>query len=330
MTTESKPSLLKRAGWVFRLSFYEGGRTGVTTLRSLLKVMVPVMLLMSVLDAWGALPVIAGFFRPIMSLLGLPGNAALVFVSGAAINLYTAVAVAANVPLTIKEITVLAVLCLDFHNIPVECAVQKQSGSGFLSMLVVRLVTAISAALVFNLLIPSTGVWALPAKAAPAKSAAQGWALLRSSLVDNAWVLGKVVVIVLALMIVVEFLRQTGGLRLLTWLMRPLVWLAGLPREAAFTVMASSTLGLAYGAGLVIAEARQGHLTREGQFRTNVFIGTTHSLWEDTGLFAVLGASIWWILLGRLVIGAVAVRVFSALRMLVLRFRPAPEGAAER
>lgn len=328
MTTDNDQlSLLKRAARVAGLSLKLGSRTGLVTLAELLKVMIPVMLVMSALEAWKVLPVLARVFEPVMALLGLPGNAALVFVAGATVNLYTALAVAANVPLTIKQLTVLAILCLDCHNLPVECAVQKKAGNGVFAMIGVRFLTGLAGALVFSWLIPATGGWAAPATTHPAAVAGseEGWAMFRASMISNGYVLLKVIIIVMALMILVELLRQTGGLKLLTWLMRPLVWLAGVPREAAFTVMASSTLGLAYGAGLVIAEAKQGHISREGQFRTNVFIGTTHSLLEDTGLFAVLGASVWCIVLGRLVIGALAVRVFGLAWNMWMRYHPEPE-----
>ena len=318
-------SFVRRAAHTTWLSLTLGSRTGVSTLYTLLKVMVPIMILMAGLEALNVLSALGGFFQPVMGLLGLPGNAALVFVSSATLGLYSAISIAANISLTVKQMTVLAILCLDCHNLPVECAVQRQAGNGVLSMLAVRFFTGLFGALVFFLLIPDGGSWAQPAQSSigqTVQSTATGWDLFRVRLVENGYVLVKVVVIVMALMILVELLRQTGALKLLTWLMRPLVWLAGLPREAAVTVMASSAIGLAYGAGLVIAESKQGRFTRDERFRTNVFIGTTHSLLEDTGLFAVVGASIGWIVLGRLAIGAVAVRIFAFVRSTYLRFYP--------
>lgn len=313
MTKTTRPSILRRALSVLGLSLKDGARMGLRTVASLLVVMVPVIVVMTVLEATGLLPRLAWLFSGAMQLLGLPGDAALVFISGAAVNLYSAVAVAANLSLSFKQMTVLAILCLDAHNLPVECAIQKQAGTGALAMLSVRLLTGFAAALVFSRLIPNTPAWTAPAThaslAAPAERTLA--AFLWAKLLANAIFLGKIVLIVMALMILVELLRRTGALRILTVLMRPVTWLAGLPAEATFTVMASSTLGLAFGAGLVIAEAKRGELTPEGQFRTNVFIGTTHSLLEDTMLFAVIGGSILWIVVGRLAIGGLAVRLFS-------------------
>jgi hypothetical protein len=313
------PSIMTRVLRVTSASVRLGARTGIDTVWRLLKVMVPVMAVMTCLEAFKLLPCVAWLFAPAMKLIGLPGDAALAFITGAAVNLYSAIAVAANVTLTFKQMTILALLCLDCHNLPVECAVQKQAGTGVTVTLVVRFLTGFLGALALFLILPDTGGWtAVATQPAPAPDLT-AWQIIQSRSVANGVLLAKVIGIVMGLMILVEFLRQTGLLKVITWLMRPVTWIAGLPREAAVTVMASSTLGLSYGAGLVIAEAKQGHLSREGQFRTNVFIGTTHSVFEDTLLFMVAGASFVWIFFGRLVLGCVAVRVFAVARWFYLK-----------
>jgi len=329
MSHTCKPSRTSRAWRVLKRSVLVGGRTGLKTSFDLLIVMVPVIVIMTVLEALGALGLIEGVFAPVMELMGLPGNSALVFISGMAINLYTAVAVAANVALTMKQMTVIAVLCQVCHNLPVECAVQKKAGTGVLWMLVVRFVTGILGALALSWIIPETGAWAAVVSRTNSVETLGTWELIGSRAATNGVFLVKIVGIVMALMIAMELLRETGALKVITVLMRPLTWLAGLPKQAGFTVMTSTTLGLAYGAGTVIAEARAGHLSREEQFRTNVFIGTTHSLFEDVALFAVIGASLVWMVVSRLVIGAVAVRLFAVARWALCRRArpPAPADA---
>ena len=322
MPSPGKESRSRRAWRVVKLSFRLGFRSGLATVRMLLAVMIPVIAVMIGLEAFGLLPKVARLFAPFMRVLGLPGDAALVFISGAFVNLYTAVAVAANVALTCKQMTVLAILCLVCHNLPVECAVQKRAGTGIRWMLTVRLVTGFAGALAVHWLIPETGKWLRAAAHAKAAQAVSTRQLLYDRLTGNGVFLLKVVVLVMALMILMELLRQTGVLRMLTVLMRPLTWLAGLPRQTGFSVMTSMTLGLAYGAGTVIAESKQGHLSREEQFRTNVFLGTTHSLFEDTMLFVIIHASALWIVVARLVIGCIAVRLFSFARWLIVnKFR---------
>jgi len=309
----------RRAGRVLKESLWVGGASGLATIRELLVVMIPVIVVMTAIEAFGLLPKIAWLFAPAMRFLRLPGDAALVFISGAFVNLYSAVAVAANISLTVKEITVLALLGLICHNLPVECAVQKKAGTSVWATLAIRLLTGFVGAYAASRLIPETGRWIRSATVAGAAQVLTTRELLWARARGNAVFLAKVVVIVLVLMILMEFLRQTGVLRWVMILLRPVTWLAGLSSRAAFSVVTAATIGLAFGAGTVIAEARRNELSREEQFRANVFMGTTHSLFEDTMLFVILHASVLWIVVVRLAIGCVAVRLFSAARWLYLK-----------
>ena len=321
MSSGERPSRWKRAWRVVKLSVRLGTRMGLVTVKKLLIVMVPVIVAVTVLEGFDLLGHVAGIFAPVMRFLGLPGDAALVYLSGAVVSIYSAVAVAANVALTVKQMTVLAVLCLVCHGLPVECAVQRQAGTGVRTMVAVRVVTAFLAAFLLGRLIPETPKWTQLAARAQTRIVETPTfrEFLQPRLVKNGWFLLKLVVIVMVLMILMELLRQTGVLRVLAVLMRPLTWLAGIPASTGFTVLTSMTIGLAFGAGTVIAEAKRGHLSREEQFRTNVFIGTTHSLFEDTVYFAILGASVPWIVVSRLIIGCVAVRIFSLARRVYLK-----------
>jgi len=324
MSSDDKPSRLRRAWHVVAVSFRVGGRMGLATVWKLLVVMVPVIVAVMLLEGFDVLRHVAGVFRPVMRLLGLPGDAALVFLSGALVSIYSAVAVAANITVTVKQMTVLAVLCLVCHALPIECAVQKQAGTGVRAMTAVRLVMALLGALALYWLIPRGGAWADLARRAQTRitETPTFWEFLTPRLVKNGWLLLKIVVIVMAIMILMELLRRTGVLRVLTVLMRPVTWAAGIPADSGFTVLTSMTIGLAFGAGTVIAESKRGHLSHEEQFRTNVFIGTTHSLFEDTVYWAILGASVLWIVAARLIIGCVAVRLFSLARWGYLKLRP--------
>jgi hypothetical protein len=319
MSANGKESWGRRAWRVVKASLRLGSRSGLATVRELLVVMVPVIVIMTAIEAMGFLPKIAGLFAPAMRFLRLPGDAALVFISGVFVNLYSAVAVAANIALTVKQITVLALLGLICHNLPVECAVQKKAGTGVWATLAVRLLTGFLGAYAASRLIPETGRWIHRATEAGAAQTLTRRELLWLRATGNAVFLAKVVVIIMALMILMEFLRQTGVLRWLMILLRPVTWLSGLSSEAGFPVMTAAAIGLAFGAGTVIAEARRGELSPQEQFRANVFMGTTHSLFEDTMLFVILHASVLWLVVGRLAIGCLAVRLFSLTRWLYLK-----------
>ncbi|MEN6417168.1 MAG: transporter, partial [Armatimonadota bacterium] len=78
--------------------------------------------------------VISGFLAPLMRLIGLPGQAALVFLSGALLNNYSAIAVMGTVALSLRDATILAVMCVICHNLLVETTVMKSAGSSAIKM----------------------------------------------------------------------------------------------------------------------------------------------------------------------------------------------------
>lgn len=79
-----------------------------TSLRSswtVLKLIVPIYILADLLLYYDLLSYITFVFKPIVSLLGLPQEAALSIVSGLLLNLYAAIAFAAPLGLGAKEWT---------------------------------------------------------------------------------------------------------------------------------------------------------------------------------------------------------------------------------
>ncbi|MGB4587279.1 MAG: nucleoside recognition domain-containing protein, partial [Rectinemataceae bacterium] len=132
----------------------KGARKSVSTILFLLKIMVPTSLAVALLGWSGLLQVIAKFLSPLMRLIGLPGEAALVFISGALLNNYSAIAVMGSLPLTVRDATILAMMSLTAHNLVAETAVMKSVGSSAVKMVLLRVGTAIIGAFVLNLLLP--------------------------------------------------------------------------------------------------------------------------------------------------------------------------------
>ena len=78
---------------------------------------------------------------PIMGLVGLPGDAALVFISSVFLNIYSADRRSLlDVPSTCGSATILAIMCLTAHNLIVETAVMKKTGSSGSKMVFLRIV----------------------------------------------------------------------------------------------------------------------------------------------------------------------------------------------
>ncbi len=102
--------------------------------------------------------------------------------------------------------------------------------------------------------------------------------------------IGQIAMIVIPLMVFIEIIKDLDLLRYLTAAMKPLTSRMKLSEEAGLPLAAGLTFGLSYGGGIIIHSAQQGTLTYREIFMTNLFLVICHSLFEDTILFAVIGA----------------------------------------
>jgi spore maturation protein SpmB len=294
-----EPAAIKRVV----LSLRRGGVSGIFTSWTLLKVMIPTMVLVQLLKVTGLLGSIASMGAPLMGLFGLPGESSLVLITGGLVNIYAAIAVAVNIPLTAKGMTILAIMVLIAHNLIVETAVQSQSGTPAWITLPVRLTAAVFAGLLFAWIIPGGGRVIVQALT-PAGAVTWNRVLLA-----NGISLAKIIVIILSLMVVMELSREFGLMDRITGLLSLPMKFLGMDRRTSLVTAVGLLLGLAYGAGLIIDETRRSNIGKAEILATNIFLGTNHALIEDTLIFVAVGASLGWILLGRLIIGYVILRV---------------------
>lgn len=268
----------------------------------MVKIMVPTIVLVQILRVAGILEILSSAAAPFMKYFGLPGEAALALITGAVVNIYACIAVAVNIPMTAKSMTILAVMVLIAHNLIVETAVQSKAGTPAALMLAVRLSASWIAGLVFAAIIPDEGTFL---NLAVSTQSPRG---VGQVILSNAVSLAKIAIIIITLLFLTEILREFGVMdRFMTALNRPMRVL-GMDRKTSFIAAVGLVLGLTYGAGLIIDEAKKNPFTRREILATNVFLGTNHALIEDSLLFAVVGASLPWIVLGRLAFGSVYLR----------------------
>jgi hypothetical protein len=129
-----------------------GLRSGLQTFWSLSKAMIPAYGAALVLQKLGVIAVIAHAAQPVMSLVGLPGSAAVPLVLGWVLNVYAAVGALAALHLNAQQITVLALAILIGHNLLVEGAVLRKAGMSGAAFGVLRALSGLLAAGVANLL----------------------------------------------------------------------------------------------------------------------------------------------------------------------------------
>lgn len=316
-----------RARARFRRAFLEGARQGVHGAAWLARFMVPVSLAVAVFDRLGVLGRVAGILEPAFRLLGLPGEASVVFLTGALLNLYSALAALAPLALDSRQVTILALAMLVAHNLPVETIVQHKAGTPGRGLLALRVLAGLGAAFCLNLVLPAGA--ALPPAASlppPAAPAAGTLEFLAGWLVKTFFFTLRITLIVTGLMILQRLLEEFRVLPKIARLLRPLMRLLGLPAEAAFLWTVANTLGLAYGAAAIIRESRSGRLAPDQVDDVNRSVAVCHSLLEDTLLFVAVGAWPFWITVPRLLLAALVTRIFRHGR------RPSgkPKTGAER
>ena len=139
-------------GAIVRRDLPRGIRSGLATFWSLAKAMIPAYGLALVLEKLGVVTVLAHVAQPVMSLVGLPGSAAVPLVLGYVLNVYAAVGAMTALHLSAQQITVLALAILIGHNLLVEGAVLRKAGMSGVAFGVLRALSGLLAAGAVNLL----------------------------------------------------------------------------------------------------------------------------------------------------------------------------------
>ena len=293
---------------------------------TLAKIMVPVVVAVRVLDQLGAIEWIGVALGPVMEVVGLPGVTGLVFAKAVFTGLYTAMVVFAGVApaldLTVAQVTVLGAMMLLGHALPIELRIAQQAGARMRAMGALRLGGAVAIGWLlhqvysrFNLLQkPNRMLWQPPEQDPSWTS----WALGEAR--NLAYILAILVVLLLAL----KLLRKMGITELLTRLLRPALRTLGMSDEAAPVTIVGMTLGLGYGGGLIIKEARSGRLSDRDIFFSLSLMGLCHSLIEDTTLMLALGGHHSGLLWARLAFS------FAVVLPIVKAVQRMPEEAFQR
>lgn len=271
----------------------------------MVRLTVCISLAVTLLQYFGIVGWLSKELSPVFRLIGLPGEAALVFITGYFVNLYSAIAVIETLSIDYRSVTILAVMCLCAHNMILETAVQKKTGSSAFRMVIVRTGSAFILAYILNLLLPENGrifandniVFEKPTLLLMLK----GWAISAGLLI------AKMMTLILSLSILQRILGEFGIIRLLSKALRPIMKFFGLPAKTAFLWIVANILGLAYGSAVMIEERELGKISREDADLLNHHISISHSNLEDVLLFATVGALVGWMLISRWIISFVVV-----------------------
>lgn len=129
-----------------------GAFNGLKTSWMLLKIILPVFAAVTILGHTPVISWLSRLFTPIMNFVGLPGEAAIAFVTGAFVNIYVAIGITIALHLSPWEVTTLAIMLNLSHELFIESAVLKKTGIIVWPIAAMRLMNAFLAGVLMNLI----------------------------------------------------------------------------------------------------------------------------------------------------------------------------------
>ena len=244
---------------------------------------------------------ISAWVSPVFHLFGLRGDAAMAFVSGYFINIYTSIGVISTLDLTVREITILATMSTAAHAIIVEGAVLHRTGTPTLYTIVLRTLVSLTLGILLNLILPGRPEAAIGGSLTASEVpvfAIQGpfWPMFAEWGIGMLRLALMMCGLIYLLNIIQRLLYEFGVMERISRLLSPLLKLFGLPEKTSFLWIVANVIGLSYGSAAMLDEVARGTITRREINLLNTHIGISHSNFEDLILYASIGG-IWWIIL---------------------------------
>jgi len=278
-------------------------------------IMIPTLIVVKILDELGFVEILNNFCAPLMFLLGLPEAISLVFTTSMLTSPYAGLIVfsglPADMPFTAAQASVLGLLILFTHSLPIEVIICRKAGVRARAMIFIRLGLGILSCYLLNLFFQVTGYMNYPATILlPSLESAPdlfSWGL------SQLKGLGMIFIIIIALVIILDFLKYIGVERLIERALKPFLNFLGVGEKASTIAVVGVTLGIGFGAGLLIKEVKTGKLHYKDVFGVLVLVGMLHSIIEDTAVVSLIGSNIIITLFLRAVLTLCIVYIFMRL-----------------
>ena len=268
----------------------------------LFKVIVPIVIVIRLLEIMGFIPVLARFLEPLTSFVGIDGSLGIVWMAAMLVNIYAGMAAFATLQsifdYSIAETTIVGLMILIAHSLPIEVAIAKKSGVSASFTFVFRLVNALIAGKVLFLIFQyfniyqelNTSILTVP------NSSVSHIEWLISQIKNFLMIFG----IIFSIISLINILKNFGIWQsILKALKAPLSFL-GMSDKVANIILIGLTLGISFGGGFLIQESKKNEVSKKDIFLSLSFLGLCHSIIEDTILILLLGSHISGILFFRL------------------------------
>ncbi|MDM5147730.1 hypothetical protein NQX30_05030 [Candidatus Persebacteraceae bacterium Df01] len=281
-----------------------------------LRISLPLLVAIRLLDEhFGIVAVVGDLLAPIMDLVGLPGQAGIVWATAMLLNIYSALLVLISLwtqlELNSAQVTTLMLIVLVAHALPIELRITQKAGVRFFAMLWVRISGALAMGWLIHTIYNAGGWLQAPAHLLLSPPPMQsGW---------GPWFLGQaknwafIYLIIVTLVAFVRLLKITNTERLLIFLLAPILRTMGVGKKAVTITMVGMTLGISYGGALLINESKKGDISRRDMLCALTLLSLCHAVIEDTLLVMLVGAHISGVFFGRIIFSFVLMLFFAQL-----------------
>ncbi|KGX86200.1 nucleoside recognition domain-containing protein [Pontibacillus litoralis] len=277
-----------------------GFKQGLHLTWTLGKVIFPITFIVTILQATPVLGWVTNIVEPMMKWLGLSGEAAIPLVLGNFLNLYAGIAAIVSFDFTVKEVFIMAIMLSFSHNLLIESTVAAKVGVKWWFVVGIRICLAFFSALLINFF------WQGGSEMAQYGMIAQtdipeGWLMISLNGLQTALIaIVQLACIVIPLMIVMQWLKENNWIARFSHWFAPFTRFLGVDRNASTTLIAGLTIGLAYGAGLMIQAVEEDGVSKKDMYLSLLFLVSCHAVVEDTLIFIPLGIPVWPLLVIRL------------------------------
>ena len=226
--------------------------------------------------------------------LGLPGSAALAYLSGYFVNCYSAIAVMTSLELDWRAMTIICTMVLCSHSMIIETAVLRKTGASAVRMVIVRTLSAFFLGWLLNRILPASE--AVAAELPVTEGLAPFWPVLGKWALSTLDLCLMMTIIIFSLNILQRLLSEFGVMKVISLALTPLMYLFGLPARTSFLWLVANIVGLSYGAAAMLDEIDRGAISNRDVRLLDSHIAVNHSNLEDLSLMAAIGG-VWWVIL---------------------------------
>ena len=262
----------------------------------------------------GAIPHLAKFLEPLTGFIGIDGSLGIVWMAAILVNIYAGMAAFASLQVifdySVAETTILGLIILIAHSLPIEVAIARQSRISAIFNLLFRFINAVIAGKILNLIFIKYDLFTEKntslLKISNTTVSNFDWAILQ---MQNFFI---IFIIIFSIITTINFLKYLGIWQIIINILRvPLSYL-GMSDKVANIILIGLTLGISFGGGFLIEESKKNNISKKDILLSLSFLSLCHSIIEDTILILLLGSHISGILFFRF--------IYTVIVILIMRY----------